>query len=87
MRIAHLAMLSGAALLISASAFAADTQTASTDASGTQNEPLICRAMVHEGMVMTHATQCHTQRWWDRVRHDQEKAISDMQIRSSQHGY
>ena len=84
MRIAHFAIVSGAALLFAATAFAGTIgQTASTDTAAVKEEPLVCRVMTHEGMVVPHATQCHTQSWWDRVRHDEERAISDMQIRSA----
>ena len=84
MRIAHLAIVSGAAMLFAASAFAADTQTAATDTSG--KDRLICKALVHEGMAIPTRVQCHDQRFWDNVHCQQQEAIMQMQLNADLQG-
>ncbi|HUJ02228.1 MAG TPA: hypothetical protein VLW75_01210 [Rhizomicrobium sp.] len=79
MRVASLAIASAAVLLFSASAFAADIQTASTGQPS--KDKLICKALYHEGMIVRGAVQCHNQSYWDRVRWEQQQAIMDMQLR------
>jgi hypothetical protein len=79
MRVASFAIASAAVLLFSASAFAATSQTASTDQQS--KDKLICKALYHEGMMVRSATQCHDQAYWDNVRWQQQQAVMDMQLR------
>lgn len=84
MRVASLAIASAAALLFSASAFAANTRTASTDQPS--KDKLICKAMYHEGMVVRRNVQCHDQAYWDNIRWQQQQAVMDMQLRGDLNG-
>ena len=79
MRVAHLAIATAAVLLFSASAFAAETQTAANDQPS--KDKLICKALYHEGMVVRTAAQCHTQAYWDKARWEQQQEVMDMQLR------
>lgn len=39
---------------------------------------LFCRPMYHEGMLLK-ASDCRTQKEWDRLRRDEQREISDFQ--------
>jgi hypothetical protein len=83
MRVTRLAVVSAAIVLFSAGAFAAETQTASANAA--PKDKLICKALVHEGMAVPTAVQCHTQHYWDEVRWGQQQAIMDLQLHAALH--
>jgi hypothetical protein len=81
MRTTLLAIAASAGLLVSAAALADETQPATQTAATNTKETLICRAQYHEGMLLTRATQCHTQRWWDLNRYQQQQELRHMQMR------
>jgi len=81
MRTTLLAIVTGAGLLFSAAAMADQSANLQT-ASASDSTRLVCRLMVHEGMLVRSATQCHTQRDWDQIRYREQQAISDWQRRS-----
>ena len=83
MRTTLLAIATGAGLLFSAAAFADETASLQT-ASASSDKQIVCHFMVHEGMVVPHATQCHTQRYWDNQRRLVQQSVRDFQNRSFQ---
>ncbi|MBI3675286.1 MAG: hypothetical protein HY243_01545 [Proteobacteria bacterium] len=42
---------------------------------------VVCLRRIHEGTV-TNAVDCRTQRTWDRIRRENQQAVSIMQLRS-----
>jgi hypothetical protein len=72
-----------AGLIAASAAFADGAQTApAAQPASTANrpDPVICHSYVHEGMLL-HAGECHTQKVWDRMRHDTEQEIFELQMR------
>jgi Spy/CpxP family protein refolding chaperone len=45
------------------------------------SDKMICRTMVHEGMLVKTNT-CHTQAQWDQIRTDQQHSVSEFQNRN-----
>ena len=63
-----------------------DAQTANAAAQASpKGEKLICHHPVHEGTVLPQEV-CLTQQAWDRIRHREQKTVSDWQTHSLQTG-
>lgn len=87
MRLGILAIVSGAALSLSAAAYAsqAPTSASTQPASATNDEQkIVCRYMGHEGTVMPKPV-CATQYVWDKERRRQQRELADFQRRSYTH--
>jgi len=77
--------------LVSASAFAQSqpqeiSQPTTTPAttgspSGTPNAQLVCRPVVHQGMVMTRQ-DCRTKAEWDAMRFRHQQELNEVQMRA-----
>ncbi len=64
-----------------------ETTGPGSNAAATTNQ-LICRPVVHEGMVIRSQQNCHTQREWDEIRYRNQATLNNAQLRgltSSQH--
>jgi hypothetical protein len=84
MRNTLLVIAAGFALSLSTAALADETaatpQPQQTSSSGSDNT-IICRHMVHEG-ILTPKVYCNTKRGWDRMRMDTEQTVNEIQIRA-----
>jgi|KBSMisStaDraftv2_1062788.scaffolds.fasta_scaffold507673_2 hypothetical protein len=93
MRVTVLAAVSTAALAFATAAFADATTTSVTPqaeqmaappisaAVADDSKTIVCQHLVHEGHLMPQQV-CRTKRVWQRVRLDNQKAVSDFQIHS-----
>lgn len=80
MRIAFLTALCSAALLLGAGSGLAASSGDATSMDG--DAPHICRAPIHEGVLLVHAKQCFTQAEWDARRKRMQYSVHELQIRS-----
>lgn len=72
-----------AGLIAAGAALADNSQTAPAAqpvAAADHPDPIICHSYVHEGMLL-HAGECHTQKVWDRMRHETQEEIFELQMR------
>lgn len=93
MRVTALAVISTAAIAFATVAFADATTTSVTPqpeqmaaptisaAVVNDSKTVVCQHLVHEGRLMPHQ-ECLTKRQWQRMRLDNQKAVSDFQIHS-----
>jgi hypothetical protein len=78
------AIASCLALLAPVAATAQETQpvpAVQQSSDGTVSENLICRYSYYEGTVVRRK-ECHTQGDWDKIRFQNQKEVSDFQMRS-----
>ena len=80
MRILTIAIVAASGLLAAPLAFADDPKPVTPVATATTPDPLICHAIVHEGMVV-HRSECHTQKEWDQIHFHDQQMIREMQQR------
>ncbi len=93
MRVTAFAVISSAALAFATAAFADAATTSVTPQPEEMAAPtisaavvddsktVVCQHLVHEGHLMPQQA-CLTKRQWQRVRLDNQKAVSDFQIHS-----
>jgi Spy/CpxP family protein refolding chaperone len=93
MRVTILAVVSSATLAFATAAFADAATTSVTPQPEEMAAPpisaaviddsktIVCQHLVHEGQLMPEQS-CLTKRQWQRVRLDNQKAVSDFQIHS-----
>lgn len=80
MRIARFSAICSTAILLAAGASYAGTPTET--AARQDDQQLICRAPVHEGMLMTQAKQCYTKAEWDARMRRMQYSVHEVQIRA-----
>jgi hypothetical protein len=83
MRIALLTIVSGAALSLSAAAWASETATGGeqTVSAKPDSQKIVCHYVAHNGAVMP-KPYCGTQYQWDKERRRQQQELSNLQIKS-----
>ena len=86
MRTMFLSAVFSIVLLVPATAMAAASMPAQEVNAQPQvqkvKETLICRAPIHEGMLLTHAKQCYTREEWDARQHRMQESIHEAQMRN-----
>ncbi|MGQ0741970.1 MAG: hypothetical protein ACT4OG_06715 [Alphaproteobacteria bacterium] len=83
MRTAILAIISGVALSLSASAFASEAAKGEQTVSAVpDSQKVVCRYLPHEGSLIP-KQYCATQYVWDKRRRDLQQNISEMQLRQT----
>ena len=56
-------------------------ETTGPDSNAATANQLICRPVVHEGMVIRSQQNCHTQREWDEIRYRNQTTLNNAQLR------